>query len=48
MLYNRVSGVVQVTLAFVCGGLVEKFQIFMQIVAIEGAFGLRRDSVFAR
>jgi hypothetical protein len=48
MWYDRDSGIVRATVALLCGGLVEKFQIIMQIVVIEGVFGSRRASAFAK
>jgi len=48
MWHDRDSGIVRLTVAFLYGGLLEKFQIIIHIVVIEGVFGLCRASVFAR
>jgi hypothetical protein len=48
MWYDRDSGIVQVTVTFLCGGLLEKFQIIMRIVVTEGVYGLHWASLLAR
>jgi hypothetical protein len=52
MWYEPVSGTdnmkrVRVTVAYLCGGLLEKFQFIKQIIVPEDVFCLRKACVFA-